>query len=192
MVCLREKIFLLVLLLIDAFSLENMTSFSHLTFPIVLFITAQILLDVVWRLSKLKGLVEGYDAIFANLHHIVGKHFCIVVVSIFVLLIVNMSVFFFMLVWCIAVVVILFPMAVKLNQLSNEMAESKHKVIGRFSDNITNIFSLFYFAKRKAELKYVNQLMSNDYAPRQIKLLRSYGTVRLMEWWFNIRLYSLR
>ena len=129
-------------LLVDAFSSELVTGYSQLLFPVTLFITAQISLDLFWRLSdfaewkaepyarqrllstaydyvqhhsfnyfqntpsgtvisKLKGLLDGYDSVFANIHHIVGKHFCVVFVSIFVLLIVNLNVFLFMLAWCI-------------------------------------------------------------------------------------------
>ena len=200
-------------LLVDAFSIESPIQYSQLLFPITLFITAQIMLDVIWRLSnfaewkcepfarrkllstaydyvqyhsysyfqntpsgtiisKLKGILDGYDTVFANLHHVVGKHFCVVLVSIFVLLVVNTSVFFFMLIWCILFIAIMLPMALKLNQLSNDAAERKHEVIGFFSDNITNIFSLFYFAKRHTELKRANDLMAKHYVPSQVTLYK--------------------
>ena len=200
-------------LLVDAFSIESPIQYSQLLFPITLFITAQIMLDVIWRLSnfaewkcepfarrkllstaydyvqyhsysyfqntpsgtiisKLKGILDGYDTVFANLHHVVGKHFCVVLVSIFVLLVVNTSVFFFMLIWCILFIAIMLPMALKLNQLSNDAAERKHEVIGFFSDNITNIFSLFYFAKRQTELKRANDLMAKHYVPSQVTLYK--------------------
>ena len=200
-------------LLIDAFSTESTITYAALIFPITLFITAQIALDVIWRvsnyaewkaepharrrllltaydyvqyhaysyfqntpsgtiISKLKGILDGYDSVFANLHHVVGKHFCVVFVSIFVLLVVNTSVFLFMFAWCILFLLVMFPMAKKLNRLSNEAAESKHDVIGLFSDNITNIFSLFYFSKRQTELKNANDMMSKDYVPRQVRLYK--------------------
>ena len=200
-------------LLVDAFSVNNPIQYSQLIFPITVFITAQIVLDVTWRvsnfaewkcepfarrkllataydyvqyhsysyfqntpsgtiISKLKGILDGYDSVFSNLHHIVGKHFCVVVVSIFVLWTVNTSVFFFMLIWCILFVAIMLPMALKLNKLSNEAAERKHDVIGYLSDNISNIFSLFYFAKRQTELKNANNLMSKYYVPSQVALYK--------------------
>lgn len=200
-------------MLVDSFSMEGQVGYAHLIYPIVLFIIAQIWLDLSWRLSnigewkaepfarqrllsavydyiqyhsysyfqntpsgtiisKLKGILDGYDSVFANLHHIAGKHFCVVIISIFVLLIVNKIVFLFMLVWCILVVAIMLPMGIKLNRISNEAAESKHHVIGLFSDNITNIFSLFYFAKRKLELQRANTFMANDYVRRQIEMYR--------------------
>ncbi|MCE0723981.1 ABC transporter ATP-binding protein [Legionella resiliens] len=217
-------------LLVDAFSSETITSYQQVVFPMALFITAQIVLDVVWRISdfaewkaepyarqrllssaynyvqhhsynyfqntpsgtvisKLKGLLDGYDSVFANIHHIVGKHFCVVVVSVFVLLIVNFSVFCFMLAWCVLVMAIMLPMALKLNQLSNHMAESKHQVIGSFSDNITNIFSLFYFAKRRAEHRRVHELMSDDFVPRQIALYRydfKFNMIGSVLYWFML------
>lgn len=200
-------------LLVDTFSIETTIQYSQLVFPISLFLTAQITLDVIWRISnfaewkcepfvrrkllsnaynyvqyhsysyfqntpsgtiisKLKGILDGYDTIFANLTHTIGQHFCVVLVSIFVLLIVNASIFLFMLIWCILFIAIMMHMALRLNDLSNEAAERKHEVIGFFSDNITNIFSLFYFAKRKTELKRANNLMSKNYVPSQIKLYK--------------------
>lgn len=217
-------------LIVDAFSNETITSYHQLLFPILLFIIAQITLDVVWRISdfaewkaepyarqrllasaynyvqyhsysyfqntpsgtvisKLKGLLDGYDSVFANIHHIVGKHFCVVVVSVFVLLVVNLNVFYFMLAWCVLVMAIMLPMALKLNQLSNKTAESKHQVIGALSDNITNIFSLFYFAKRRFEHQRVMQLMSDDFVPRQIALYRydfKFNMIGSVLYWFML------
>ena len=217
-------------LLVDAFSSELVTGYSQLLFPVTLFITAQISLDLFWRLSdfaewkaepyarqrllstaydyvqhhsfnyfqntpsgtvisKLKGLLDGYDSVFANIHHIVGKHFCVVFVSIFVLLIVNLNVFLFMLAWCILVMAVMLPMALKLNQLSNRAAESKHQIMGTFSDNITNIFSLFYFSKRRAEHKRVNEIMSDDFVPRQIHLYQydfKFNLVGSVLYWFML------
>ncbi|MDR3443485.1 MAG: ABC transporter ATP-binding protein [Legionella sp.] len=140
-------------------------------------------------ISKLKGILDGYDSVFANLHHMVGKHFCVVVVSIFVLLIVNIAVFWFMLIWCLLVMAVMLPMALKLNQLSNNAAESKHRLMGTFSDNITNIFSLFYFAKRRVEYKRVNLLMEDDFIPQQIQLYKydfKFNMVGSVLYWFML------
>jgi ATP-binding cassette, subfamily B, bacterial len=140
-------------------------------------------------ISKLKGLLDGYNSIFANLHHVVGKHFCVIVVSIFVLLIVNVSVFWFLLAWCILFIAIMLPMAIKLNHYSNEAAESKHHVIGFFADNITNIFSLFYFAKRKPELRRAAELMDNDFIPRQLDLYKydfKFNVIGAVLYWFML------
>lgn len=199
-------------LLIDAFS-NSSSDYSHLGYPVTLFIVAQIALDVTWRLSniaewhaepparralllkvydyvqyhshsyfqnvpggtiisKIKGILDGYDSVFSNIHHMIGKNFCVVVVSIFVLLLVNTQIFFFMLIWCVLVVAIMYPMGLKLNKLSNVAAESKHQVMGVFSDNITNIFSLFYFAKRRAEYKRAENLINADYVPRQVAMYK--------------------
>lgn len=217
-------------LLVDAFSAENSIEYAELMVPIVLFISAQVALDLFWRLSdfaewkaepharqrllsaaydyvqyhsyhyfqntpsgtvisKLKGILDGYDSVFSNIHHIVGKNFCIVFVSVFVLLLVNASVFWFMLVWCVVVMAVMMPMALKLNRLSNKVAESKHQVMGVFADNITNIFSLFYFAKRGAEHQRLNHLMSDDFVPRQIHLYKydfKFNLIGSVLYWFML------
>jgi ATP-binding cassette subfamily B protein len=196
-------------LLIDAFSIETTTNYSHLLYPIGLFIVAQVLLETAWRIlnfavwktqpfvrrklllsiydyvqyhsynyfqntpsgtiiSKIKGISDGYNSIFENLTYKAVKNLCVVVLSILVLLLVNKMVALIMFIWCVIVLSILFPMASKLNQLANEAAESKHKIIGLFSDNITNIFSLFYFSKRKQEAKRADLLMGHDFIPRHV------------------------
>lgn len=200
-------------LLIDAFSIESTINYSHLLYPIGLFIAAQIALETSWRLynfsawktqpfiqrqlllsvydyvqhhsysyfqntpsgtivSKLKGILDGYNSIFENLTVKAGKNLCVVLLSILVLLLINKWVALFMFVWCAVVLLILFPMTLKLNRLSNEAAESKHEVIGLFADNIANIFSLFYFSKRKQELKRADLYMSHDFIPRHLALER--------------------
>ncbi|MBA2650870.1 MAG: ABC transporter ATP-binding protein [Tatlockia sp.] len=140
-------------------------------------------------ISKMKGILDNYDAIFSSLLHTVGKNFAVVVVSIFVLLLVNTTVFFFLLIWCIMVIAVLYPMALNLNRLSNESAESKHQVIGLFADNITNIFSLFYFAKREVELKKASEFMSKDYVPRLTALYHydfKFNMVSSIFYWFML------
>lgn len=198
-------------LLIDAFSIKTTTNYSHLLYPIGLFIAAQISLETAWRIynfavwktqpfvqrkllldvydyvqyhsynyfqntpsgtiiSKLKGISDGYNSIFENLTYKAGKNLCVVVLSILVLLLVNKMVALIMFIWCVIVLSILFPMTLKLNQFSNEAAESKHQVIGLFSDNITNIFALFYFSKRKQELKRADLCMSHHFMPKHVAL----------------------
>lgn len=61
-------------LLVDAFSNETITSYQQLLFPIALFITAQIVLDVVWRISDFCR-VEG-GALCAAKIIVIGLQLC--------------------------------------------------------------------------------------------------------------------
>lgn len=123
-------------------------------------------------ISKMKGISDGYNSIFESLTYKAGKNLCTVVLSILVLLLVNKMVALLMFIWCALVLVILFPMTIRLNQLANEAAESKHQMMGLFSDNITNIFSLFYYSKRKQELTRADSIMLHDFIPRHVALER--------------------
>lgn len=119
--------------------------------------------------SKIKGIVDGYDYIL-NLHHTLGRSLCTVLLSIFVLLFVNVYIFSFVLLWHVILISIMLPMCSKLNNISNDYANSKHKVIGNISDNINNIFSLFYFSKRSEELKRLRSLVTNESMTKHIQL----------------------
>lgn len=199
-------------LIVDAFS-NNQLEYGDLTTPIVIFILAQMAMEISWRLSefalwhsepyvhrsillrsydqvqyhsynyfqnnpngtiisKLKGLLEGYDSIRANLHYKMGKNFVTTFCCIFSLLIINKFVFLFMFSWSIITIAILLPMSKNLNCLSNSEADIKHEIFGRFSDNILNIFSLFYFAQRKEELARIKNAITTQYIPSQIKTIK--------------------
>jgi ATP-binding cassette subfamily B protein len=123
--------------------------------------------------SKLRGLLDGYDYIL-NLHHTIGSNVCIIFISIFVLLFFNFYVFIFTTTWIIILFFIMYPMCLHLNLLSLQYAESNHKIMGLIADNVTNIFSLFFFSKRKTELKHVETLVSGTCVPQQI-LLEKYN-----------------
>lgn len=190
-------------LLVDAFAVGGDIEYSSLMKPIILFILAQIILNIAWRvsgiaewkcepfvrraillkvydhvqhhsytffqnthsgtiISKVKGILDGYDSIFGNLHHKIGKNFCVLIVSVGTLAVVNIPVCLFMVVWCIIFGIILLPMTYKLSKYNNQYAESKHKVFGLFADNITNIFTLFSFTSRKREIKHAEKIITND------------------------------
>ena len=119
--------------------------------------------------SKIKGIIDGYDYIL-NLHHTLVRSLCTALLSVFVLLFINLYIFSFILVWYIILIFIMLPMCLKFNSTSNDYADSKHRIIGIMSDNITNIFSLFHFSKRTEELKRLRSLITNDSIPKHIQL----------------------
>lgn len=217
-------------ILIDIFSAATYIDYYQIAFPVILFTSAQIALDVVWLISwyadrkaepfvrkniltfaynyvqyhgwrffqntpsgaivsKLKGILDGYYNIKNNMHRNAGKHFWVVLISVITLLIVNATVFWFMLLWCIGFIAVMLPMGFRLNRLSQSVTESQHQLIGLFSDNITNILSLFYFATRRDELKRLNATMSEKWLPQQIKLYRydfKFRVIGSILYWFML------
>ena len=217
-------------MVVDAFAAPALTENTSMMTAIIVFIAAQIGLDIAWRLSefaawhvepfvnrsillraydyvqhhswhyfqnhpsgtiisKLKGILDGFEKIFANLHHKIGCNFLNTVFSTLSLLLVNTKVFLFMLVWSIGVIAIMYPMSLKLNRLSNQMADSKHQIMGVFSDNILNIFSLFSFAKRRQELLSIQANISEKYIPDTITMYRYYfklSAIGSVLYWFML------
>jgi ATP-binding cassette subfamily B protein len=130
--------------------------------------------------SKLKGIVDGYETIFSSLCHVVGKSFLTVIICIFSLAFINTYVFLFMLFWGIIVSALTIPMSFKLKRLAEVTADNKHGIMGNLSDNILNIFSLFYFSKRQQELVKTRTQITTTYIPALIKIKKYWFWFSLM------------
>lgn len=126
-------------------------------------------------ISKLKGIIDGYENIFSSLCHVLGKSFLTVLICIVSLAFINLYIFLFMLFWGVLVSVLTLPMSFKLKRLAEETADNKHGIMGNLSDNLLNIFSLFYFSKRKQELLKTKTQITTNYIP---------ALIRIKKYWF--------
>ncbi|MEI8295031.1 MAG: ABC transporter ATP-binding protein [Alphaproteobacteria bacterium] len=120
--------------------------------------------------SKLKGILDGYDKFWAEVHHGLLLKIMKITVSLGALFIINMHLGLALLVWVMVYVPITYKMSLKLNQFSFLETESRHSLIGQVSDKITNIISLFSFASREKELQSLEDQVSNDFIPKQMKV----------------------
>jgi ATP-binding cassette, subfamily B, bacterial len=188
---------------------ENLT-YQLVLLPIVIFMSAQVMLDLVWRISniaewkaapyvrrsillqsydyvqhhsypffqenftgaissKIKGILDGYDKFWAEMHYGLLQKLFKSVVNLCALSLVNTNLGIFVLIWCSFYIPIMYKLSTKLNQLSCLESESKHFIIGQVADKITNIISLFSFASRARELKALDNNILNDFIPKQLK-----------------------
>lgn len=122
--------------------------------------------------SKLKGLLDGYDKFWAEMHHGLLQRVLKSVVNLCALSIVSIDLGLFVFIWAAIYVPIMYKLSTRLNQLSFEETESKHALIGQISDKITNIISLFSFASRKRELKSLDDQISDDFIPKEIRVYK--------------------
>ncbi|QED22856.1 ABC transporter transmembrane domain-containing protein [Candidatus Deianiraea vastatrix] len=119
--------------------------------------------------SKVKGILGGYDSIFSTLHHKLGCYFFWTLFPIIGLFFVNYIIGIVVLIWAILFVLIIYPVIKKLNHFSNIEGDEKHLLFGMISDNVTNIFTLFAFAKRTREIKNLEHKIENGFVKAQIK-----------------------
>lgn len=197
-------------LFLDAMAMPGELTYNHILFPIVLFLSIQVMLDVVWRISnvaewraepyvrrsilldsydyvqhhsfaffqnnltgtissKIKGILDGYDVFWAEMHHGLMFRLFTIAVNLLALFVVNRYLGIFVFVWCLFYVPIMYKMSSKLNEFSFLETESRHSLIGEVSDKITNIISLISFATRKRELKSLEKDMTEEFIPRQVR-----------------------
>jgi ATP-binding cassette subfamily B protein len=174
-----------------------------------LFISAQILLEVFWRISniaewrsepyvrraillssynyvqnhsytffqnnftgaissKLKGILDGYDKWWSEMHHGLLTRVFNIIVSLVALCMVNLQIGAFVVIWGMIYLPVMYRLAKTLNTLAFAETESRHAIIGQISDKITNIISLFAFSARSKELKTLDTHIAGDFIPKQI------------------------
>jgi ATP-binding cassette subfamily B protein len=122
--------------------------------------------------SKIKGILDGYDHFWAEMHHGISQRILKIIISFCILSIVHVNLSLFIVAWSILYFPIMYKYSGKLNHLSFEETESRHRLIGQISDKITNIIAILSFSARKTELKKLDEQISNDFLPKQIKVYK--------------------
>ena len=128
--------------------------------------------------SKIKGIVDGYNSLWQGLHHRITKPLLASIVIIIAMGFINLYVFVFMAIWCVVFSSIMLIMSIKISKLALTTSEAQHKAIGIIADNITNIFTLFSFAKRRQELSELKHFLLTEPAKKdraQIKYELKYA-----------------
>lgn len=120
--------------------------------------------------SKLKGLLDGYDKLWTEIHTGLFIKILKSVVNLSALSLININLGLFVLAWSAVYVPLLYKLSIHLNKLSFQETEVRHSLIGQISDKITNITSLFSFASRQRELKALDVEISTAFIPRQLQV----------------------
>lgn len=129
--------------------------------------------------SKIKGLLEGYTNIWAQLYY--GLLFWILasLIACFSIFFVNLYLGIIVLSYAAVFISINLAFAKKINKLSQQENEAKHVAIGEISDAISNIQSIKYFTSRKYEHQRLNDNILNNYIPKEQKSLIFFFKINL-------------
>jgi len=130
--------------------------------------------------SKIKGLLSGYNKFWAEMHHGLSQSILKVIIGLSALMIVNTYLGLFVFTWCIVYVPTICILSKKLNRLSFAESQCTHGLIGRISDKITNIISVFSFAGRRHELKDLDKEISGNFIPKQIRVYKQHFIISLI------------
>ena len=139
--------------------------------------------------SKIKGILDGYDKFWAEMHHGLMANLLKSAVSLGALFLVNTRLGLFVLIWAAIYVPIMYKLSTRLNQFSFVETESRHVLIGQISDTLTNIISLFSFATRKKELDVLDDQISNDFIPKQVNTYKYDVKLNIIGWLLYFVLY---
>lgn len=116
--------------------------------------------------SKIKGIVNGYDNLWFGLHHRVTCPLLQVVVGVAALAFINLQVFLLVLIFCAIFCPIMLKMSFQIGRLAVATNDAKHEAIGLIADNLSNIFSIFFFTARTRELNRIKKFTAFDVASK--------------------------
>lgn len=208
-------------LLIDAMNTTSQVTYSQLALPIGIFLMAQVMVDVFWRISniaawhsepyvrrsillnsynyvqhhsyrffqdnftgaissKLKGIMDGYDRFWAEMHHGLMTRVLKTIVGICALSFVNTTLGLFMMIWSVSYIVIMYRKSVLFNQISFTETEIRHGITGQIADKISNMTSIFSFSARKRELDALDKILVNEFIPKQIIVYKEHFKFQLV------------
>jgi ATP-binding cassette subfamily B protein len=130
--------------------------------------------------SKIKGILDGYERVWAELHRGILGGVLSIIISLVALSIVNQNVGLLIFIWALVYIPTISFLSKKLNQLSSDVTESSHHVIGTVSDRISNILSLLSFSTRKHEYASLRKDLDTDFIPKEIKLIKQHTLISLV------------
>lgn len=218
-------------LFLDTMASPSPLTYHAILFPILLFMGAQLAIEVFWRVSniaewksepyvrrsillksygylqhhsylffqdnftgtissKIKGILDGYDKFWAEMHHGLFLRLLKSIVNLCALFVVSYTLGLFVFAWTALYVPIMYQLSKRINLRSFEETESRHGLIGQISDTITNIISLFAFASRKRELKLLEDEINHDFIPKQIRVYKTYFVFQITGGIFYLILFG--
>ncbi len=117
--------------------------------------------------SKIRGVVDGFHNLREGIHYRFGGTAINSLVCIIAIGFISLKLAAFIFVWTAIFVLIIGNMARKMEKLSTNTSNEKHKVTGLIADCITNIFTLFTFASREREYNSLKKYIDEKSLPTQ-------------------------
>lgn len=122
--------------------------------------------------SKIKGVIDGYDTLWAQLHHGLNYWILASIVCIGSIFLINAQIGIIMLIYAIIYLSISIRMMLKLGRLSDQMTSSKHSVIGRIADRINNALIIKLFSSRIHEVNKLRKEIDNRVINKEIRMYK--------------------
>ena len=122
--------------------------------------------------SKIKGILDGYDHFWAEMHHGLSQRILKIIISFGMLATINTNLSLFLCGWSILYFPIMYKLSIKLNLASFAQTNVRHELIGQISDKISNIIAVMSFSARKTELQKLDKQISTEFTPKQIELYK--------------------
>jgi ATP-binding cassette subfamily B protein len=122
--------------------------------------------------SKIKGLLEGYNELWAQLWYGVTFWLIACITIAFSIFFVSFELGLVILLWSAIFIVINYFCTIRINKLAHSQNTALHQMIGQVSDSLNNLNSVKLFSGRKFEQQLLEQNINQEFIPKEVKLLK--------------------
>ena len=119
--------------------------------------------------SKIKGLFEGYNELWAQLWYGISFWILASITTVLSIFFVSGILGSIIIIWAVIYMTINYFLAIKVNKLSQLQNDAKHIMIGELSDSLSNAGTVKLFSNRAYEYQRLDEQITNDFIPKEIK-----------------------
>lgn len=141
--------------------------------------------------SKIKGILDGYNELWAQLYFGITFWLLTCITTCVGIFLVNIQLGVIVIAFSVFYVLINYCFALKINDLSQAQNEAKHKIIGEVGDAVANVMSIKLFSSRKYEANRLQKIISGDYIPKEVRLVKFHFKVDIINDILGITVFCL-
>ncbi len=120
--------------------------------------------------SKIKGLSDGLYAFWDNISHRLLENFSVIIVNTIMIGLLSKELLLPVILYILIIGIICYFRYKVCDKYAFQIKSNYHQILGKLSDKITNIFTVFSFSKKNQEVQEINDFYKDIQTPALNKL----------------------
>jgi ATP-binding cassette, subfamily B, bacterial len=141
--------------------------------------------------SKIKSILSGYEDFWVEIYNGLPLGILKIIVNLSALAFVNSTLGLYVFAATAVYMAAVWSLSAEFQRLSFEESNSQHQVLGQIADKITNINAIIGHATKAYEKKSLDEQITNDLVPKQIRRSKYYFKLQVVSSTLNFGMFAL-